>query len=291
MKRLGIDLGGTHIRGALVSDEGKVINWEKIPTGLNRSPNSILNLLQSFIENKIDSLTQAIGIGFPGIVNSKESIVYSSPHYPEWKNWNLKNELKLSLPFIIDNDVNMQAEAEILQNPDWENFLLVSIGTGIGGALVYQKKIITGDFGFTGEWGHMLFEKNGRSCACGAKGCWEAYVSATAIRQQCSLPGDPLPVLSELFKKGDSHSYVLFKEFGENLGIGLASLVNVTGITRILLGGGLSYWADLYLPFVKEAFQSQTYPKNAEEFQIRVSSLKDEAGVLGAALRARAFLI
>lgn len=308
---IGIDVGGTNIRAAVVDEEGNILKNLRELVGDRRSPEAICNLLGSFIQ-KIGaqypkSQIGGVGIGVPGIVSSSEKMVYSSPHFPDWKNFELGSRLaqKILLPLIMDNDAHMIALGEgwLGAGRGVPHFLMVALGTGVGGALVVDSHIFGGTRGFAGEFGHMVVEAEGPVCACGSRGCWETFVSATGLTRmlQEDLILDELPGLDSLFSllekdssqivlglaskahEGNTEALALWDRMGYYLGIGLASLVNVTGIQNIVLGGGISRSADLFLRQTNEELAQRTYQKTAEGVQIKCAQLGDDAGLVGAA--------
>lgn len=303
MKAIGIDLGGTHLRLAIVSERGHVRLSRKVVVGSNRSPEKIVKLISNQLkllkkESNIKGRC-AVGMGVPGIVSSRKGVVYASPYYPQWRNFTFAGKLrrKISYPVVIDNDANMIALGEMWKGAarGWDNFIMMTLGTGIGGALVINGKIFHGNNGFTGEVGHMVIERNGPSCACGSRGCFETLASATAMARMAremgvkGLSGKKSKLtleLASLAGKGNKKAKRIFKEFGTNLGIGIASLVNVTGIQKIVLGGGLIGARSLFLSAVKKELKKRTYSKTFSDIEIRCAQLGDDAGILGSALTA-----
>lgn len=309
---LGIDLGGTNLRTALVSSTGKIVAQKKMDVGPNRGADSIIQKIKALkteLEEGAKQKGGGIGVGIAGIVSPREGIVFSSPHFPEWKNFAVGTILSkdLGIPVLVDNDVNMTARGEKWMGAgrDWENFIMVSLGTGMGGALVIGSRVFTGDYGFAGEIGHMVCEAEGPPCACGSRGCFETFASAVGILRMAresaadsEVPGSSrilelihegrdLPAqLAAEAKNGNEAARGIFDRMGYYLGIGLASLINVTGIPKVVLGGGLMGASGLFLPSAREELGRRTYQKTNEGVEIRLSQLGDTAGVVGAGLSA-----
>lgn len=265
---IGIDLGGTHLRMGVVDRQGKILARRKIVVGGLRTPKSIVQLISSNfseIKSHRPRVRWRIGLGVAGIVG-EGGIVYSSPHYPQWRNFKVAQKLsqRINIPVVVDNDANMVALGELWQGAGqgWDSFLMITLGTGIGGAIVIDKKVFHGDNGFAGEIGHMVVEAKGPRCACGSRGCWEVFASGSGME-----------------KRGDRN----FGRFAYYLGVGLASLVNVTGIQRIIIGGGLVSKSRFYLPAAIREMKRRTYAKTWAGVKIRLAKLGDDAGVLGAA--------
>lgn len=308
---IGIDLGGTNLRLALVSTFGKIIVRKKVLVGSKRHQDEIVDFIHENIFNlkkeNPSYQVKGIGMGIPGIVSAKEGIVYSSPHYPHWKNFHLASQLskKINYPLVMDNDAHMIALGEKWKGAaqDWDSFLMMTLGTGIGGAIVIDSKIFHGQSGFAGEFGHLVINTEGPLCACGSNGCLETYASATALKRmlnealddedltdiqqikKVSQEGDESIAheLSLIAEKGNRSAKQIYKKFGYYLGIGIASLVNVTGIEHIVLGGGVVGSSGLFLPSVKEEIKNRTYKETAKRIEIRLAQLRDDAGLLGSA--------
>lgn len=310
---IGLDLGGTHLRGGLVDVQRNGVATQKIPIGENRKEKDIIEKIITLIhsiEKESNKKAKAIGIGVAGIVSSNEGIVYASPHFPDFYNFQLRKEVveKLHRDVFIDNDANMIALGEKWKGAavSWSSFLMITLGTGIGGAIVIDSKIFHGDNGFAGEFGHMVLDPNGASCGCGGRGCFETFTSASGLRRlvEEAAIDDEIPGTSELYeilkgkeseltrglaelaKKGNQAACEIYEKMGYYLGVGMASLIQVTGIQKIVLGGGLAGAADLFLEEAKKEMASRLYRKTAEGTEIRLSQLGDDAGVLGSAFSA-----
>ncbi len=306
---IGIDLGGTNIRAALVSAQGRVIKKINQPVGMHRSTRDSVKVIGTIVASLIqsaDQKPQAIGVGVAGIVSADQGIVFASPHFPAWKNFSIKTYLQriFSLPVFVDNDANNAALAEQWKGTakSWPHFMMLTLGTGIGGALIINSRIVHGDHGFTGEFGHMVIQSDGPPCPCGSRGCFELYASASGLRRQMmKVPGlnfirklkpeDQLYALAMTARNSNKSpkrlaALRLFENMGYYLGIGLASLVNVTGVQRIVLGGGLMGASDLFLSAAKKEMKRRIYKKTAEGICIKQAQLGSDAGVLGSAFAA-----
>jgi len=305
---IGIDLGGTHLRGALVDSKGNILKSQKKAVGMLRTESEMIGQLAELIESfRQFSSIKGIGVGVPGIVSGEAGIVYASPHFPAWSNFEIKVRLeeKIKQEVCIDNDANLIARGESWKGAatEWNHFLMVTLGTGVGGAIVINGRPFSGEHGFTGEFGHMVIQVDGPQCGCGSRGCLETYVSASALIRMAQLmavdadwPGsksiddilksETADIVKELAgeaKTGNVAAKALFEQMGYYLAIGLASLVNVTGITKILLGGGVSAAQDLFMPAVMQELPQRTYKKTMELLEVKFQALGDDAGALGAA--------
>lgn len=303
---VGIDIGATNFRMGVVSSEGKILNRHLAEVGRERKPDDVVRLLATHIAafKKEWPDIRGVGVGFSGIVDEKEGIVYKSPHYPDWVDVKLKELLfdTFGLKVELDNDANLVAIGEGWQGAGkgLENFLMVTLGTGIGGGIICNGKIWRGDRGFAGEIGHILVDFNGPKCECGSHGCWEMYASATGIRQLVRDSGDaqkkkflaaikcdperitPL-IMYNMAKEGDIFASVIWKKFGAYLGAGIASLVNASGIMNVVIGGGVSRAWELFITEAKKELGKRTYKKTASMVKLLKATLGDDAGILGGA--------
>lgn len=310
---IGIDLGGTHLRVALVSSVGKILASKKWPVVSCRDPKELADKmaqLSSEIFQETGKKSGRFGVGLAGIVSPDKGIVYSSPHFPQWNfvPWKKILKKKLGPSVVIDNDVNMIALGEKWKGGarSWDSFLMVALGTGIGGAIVIDSQIFHGDNGFAGEFGHMVLDPSGPPCGCGGNGCFETLASASGLLRMVEeasiddeIPGtaelneilkgqesELTRSLAALAKTGNQAAREIYEKMGYYLGIGLASLVQVTGVQRIVLGGGLAGASDYFLKEAKKEMTRRLYKKTGEGVEIRLSQLGDDAGVLGGALSA-----
>ena len=225
---VAIDLGGTNLKSAVISSSGKILHQQTISSKSKQSVQKILNHLIATIQSELDWAIEkkikisGIGLGVPGIVSQQKGIVYQSPHFPSWRNLSILKEIKqkFSLPLILDNDANMAAFGGglIWSAQNKRNFILLTLGTGIGGAIVIDRKIFHGDSGFAGEMGHLVIDRNGLLCNCGGKGCLEMYASSTGIFQELKKQNRSTQISAEklfqLAQKGDSFSLEIYKKFG-----------------------------------------------------------------------------
>src|SRR3989338_454180 len=202
---IGVDAGGTHLRVALLNETGKIVDKETSVVGPERSPEKFFVQLAHVIQRTTGPHLKKIAgvaLGLPGICNAKEGVIHQLPHYPEWKDVPVAKILggHFDFPVYFDNDANVAALGEhwkgIARKPP--TFIMLTLGTGIGGGLILENKLWRGEEGFAGEVGHMVIEMNGRPCACGQKGCWERYASAGTVPK-----GQTAESLSKMAEAGD----------------------------------------------------------------------------------------
>lgn len=304
---IAVDLGGTNLRVGLVSADGKVERVGKIPSESKDKSERTLERTVALVE-KVAAGADAIAglaLGVPGIVD-REGVVHQSPHFPDWKSVAVGDYFrkKFPWPIVVDNDGHMIACGEAWKGAarGLENFILLALGTGVGGAICWKGEILRGDSGFAGEIGHMVIEMDGPACHCGSQGCFEMYVSATGIRRLVEegreidqrgrefllektggLEKLTIEKIYHLATEGDICAHSIFKRVGYYLGIGIASLVNVTGIETVIVGGGVSQAWDFFIEPAKQEIFERTYPETARRIKILQAGLGDEAGLIGGA--------
>lgn len=270
---IGIDIGGTNLRAGVVVGH-QITQMHQEPIGNWRAPYALakhLAQLISSLEPGTNRKISHVGIGLPGIVDVVSQKVLRSPHYPEWLDVSFGEILKeaFQLPVYIDNDANMILRGECLAGAGQglRHAIMLTLGTGIGGGLLIDGKIFHGNSGFAGEVGHMVIDRKGHRCACGGKGCWELYASQQAFKQPPHEVTDPKQ----------------WEQFGTNLGIGIASLVNVLGIEDVIVGGGLSRAWERFEKSMHAEIPNHTYSETATRIRIHRAQAGDKAGILGAA--------
>ncbi|MFA5518570.1 MAG: ROK family protein [Spirochaetota bacterium] len=304
---VGIDIGGTNIKGALVNKSGKLLGFQKTETPA--SSEEIDKTIYSIIENLATSATvskidiSAICIGAAGSIDRVKGVVITSPNIPSWKEYPLtKNIEKITgTKTFLENDATVACAGAWWQGKGtrYRNWIMVTLGTGIGGAAVIDNKIYTGQNGSSMEIGHMTIEFNGRKCVCGNQGCLEQYASATAlvgfIRENINkfpessiheiIKREPLTakiIYEEAIKK-DPLAVNAIKDISGYLGIGVANLVNIFNPEAILFGGGLSQAGKIIIPIVKKTVKQRALPGLKEN--IKYLTLKDQSKIaaMGAA--------
>lgn len=303
---IGIDLGSTNFRVGVVSSDGVLHEKYMEEVGANRDAEDIAHFLFLHIKRLLEAWPDVIGvgIGIPGIVNKEKGIVHQAPHYPKWHDVKFKELLneQFNVPVIIDNDANMIALGEGMLGAakDLDNFLMITLGTGVGGGLFLNGKILHGDTGFAGEIGHMIVEFDGPPCNCGGRGCWEMYVSATGLKHMVEISDEPhkdkfLKSINDDYHKvtpallfdhardGDIFASVIWKKFGTYLGVGIASLVNTFGVFNIVIGGGVSKAWDYFIKPAENELKKRTYKHTGNLVKLHPAVLEHDAGVFGSA--------
>src|SRR6266498_3472669 len=302
---IGIDLSGPKIRAALVSTEG-VINARREavtqPEQLIEQVSSLVNELR-----RTTASIQALGIAIPGLVNRQIDQVVVSPGLPAIVRKDLHSELMnaTALRVEFENDANAAAygEYKIGAGRGSRDMFYITIGEGIGGAIIFDGKLWTGASGFAGEIGHITINTEGAECQCGNTGCLETVASAPNIVRRANerLYRDSTSSLSKLAvnknftaddmaheaRNGDDFSLMMIERTGKYIGTGVASVINLLNIERIVLGGGVMNAGDLILKPIIAEVKCRAFQPCFEATQIVAASLGTDAVPLGAALLAR----
>ncbi|NIO03647.1 MAG: ROK family protein [Proteobacteria bacterium] len=307
---IGIDLGGTNFRLAVVNPQGIIADRMHCPVESGRGKEVILEDLISSIQTLVKSQIPnqghllAAGLGVPGLIRSEEGIVTESPNLQGWINFDIRTptEAALGVPLAIENDANCFAIGEFWRGAaqDANHACALTLGTGVGGGIILNGQIWRGTDGMAGEVGHMVIETDGLPCKCGSRGCLEQYASATAIRQfavealmsngetllkrwQDNLEELTAEDVFEAAREGDKVAQDLFRKMGYFLGIGLTNLVNLLNVEMIVLGGKVSSAWEFFIPETEKTVRERAFKVPAQRVQIVKSILGDNGGITGAA--------
>lgn len=287
--KLGFDIGGTAIKYGIVSEAGELLFSDKVPTPQEDCGREIPALLLSLYKKLSKNYpVSGIGIGTPGTVDVEKGILLYAANLKGFSGTNLKEVMSgTGLPVAVENDVNAQALGEYYFGAarKCDHFLMISLGTGLGGAIFSQGQPLRGHTHGAGEFGHMVIERGGRLCECGKKGCFQTYCSARAILQTyCEKTGED-PSLKTFFQQLDereSSAMEVYTEFLEYMGIGLSNLIHAFDPDRILIGGGISEVPRL-LKDLREITPKFLFPSYAKGLDLVAAELGNRAGVVGAA--------
>jgi glucokinase len=298
---VGVDLGGSNLRAALVGPGGEVLARRRGAT-VDRSPEAVLAAIEAEVgalradAEALGMMPKALGLGVPGLVRPTDGTVATSPNFPSWADVPLQSELEacLGLAVHVENDVDAIAVGEFEYGAarGCRDVLMIALGTGVGGGLILEGRLRRGPDGTAGEVGHITVRPGGRPCGCGNRGCLEAYASATAITARAVEAGlvgfgEGTERIAELARAGDARARGLFRDAGRCLGITLAGVVNLLNLDRAVVGGGVSRSWDLLRPAVLREIERRAFPLPARRLAVVPAALGDDAGVLGAAWLAR----
>ena len=295
---IGIDLGGTYTKLALVSSSGKILRRARLSTQDHASRDSLLGAIASEIGvlMKKARLTRrqvkGVGIGVPGLVDFSRGVVYDLTNVRGWKNTPVKRllENKLKIPVLADNDVNVMAlgECKFGAGKGARNAVCITLGTGVGGGIIIDGGIYRGSTFSAGEVGHMPLKEEGLSCNCGGYGCLERYVGNRHISEEFRSikGGDSLlspESISIAARKGDKASIELWDRVGKRIGTTLAGIVNLLNPEKIIIGGGVAGAGELIFGPIRKTVKRRAMPVPGRAVRILKAKLGNDAGVIGAA--------
>jgi glucokinase len=306
-KVIGIDVGGTNLRGAVVSADGEILRRMKIASQADKGIEAVIDNLASLIQSVGEGEdVSGVGFGIPGIIDFKTGIITQAPNISNVNNYPIRDSLSRKLGgmnVIIENDANCAAVGEwwMGAGKDVDSLVMITLGTGVGGGIILDRKLWRGADGFGGEVGHMTIYPGGPKCNCGNYGCLEVYSSATGIRRmvkEALADPDTKTALRELVKdedpgripevvmkaaqEGDGAALGIWEQFGIALGIGMASLVNILNVEMIVIGGGVSQAWELFIERALSELKRRALRAPAERVKVMESVLGDDEGIIGA---------
>ena len=310
MQAIGIDIGGTKIAGGVVTELGEIVAEERVPTPAGDAGaivDAVVEMIRGLQARHPDVV--AAGVAAPGFIDASQSTVYYTPNIP-WRNEPLRARLseKLDLHITIDNDANAAGWAEFRFGAGRlaSDMTMLTIGTGVGGAIVAQDRLLRGGFGTGGELGHMRIVPDGLPCGCGARGCIEQYGSGRALLRMAGEVADLGGVgaalaavraekgelsghdVAELMQAGDPGALEALRQLGTWLGQAAASLAVILDPQVFVFGGGVAQSGELLLAPVREAFLEHLPARGFHpEPEFVIAELVNDAGVVGAADLAR----
>lgn len=312
-KRIGIDVGGTNVKIALVDDNGKIIYSNSVPTyakmGYEHTVNNIKQAIKDLMKetNTTPSDIEGIGFDFPGQVDCKTGVVKLAPNIPGWVNIPIAQmiEDEFHIPTRIDNDVRCAALGELKfgAGRGCENFICITVGTGIGSGIVINGKVVRGATNAAGELGHIKLQMNGGPiCGCGDTGCLEAFASGPAIvamaqeyikggkstkfREMAAVEGGEITpyMVAKAAEEGDPVAKRIFEIVGEYIGIGLTSVINLLNPERVIIGGGVAESGELLLGPIRKTIKERAMVVAGNAVEIVPAQLGNSAGVIGASM-------
>ncbi|MFP5213663.1 MAG: ROK family protein [Acidobacteriota bacterium] len=309
---IGVDIGGTHLRTALVDGSGKILVRRRTKTEIRLGPEHASRKLAEECEalvreaERLGGRVASVGLGVAGKIDPRRGLVVFSPNLPSMRDYPLGGELheRLKLPVVMENDANVfgLGEGWVGSARGIGNWIGVTLGTGVGGCLVLNGRLWQGDrLGFVGEIGHMVIRHAGPQCVCGLRGCLEAHASGRALVEGVGeavsggrLSSGPLfnlyrsggldaAAVYRFASEGDPLALSLFRRMGEALGQSLAGLFTFLGIRHAVVGGGVSAGWDLFIGPLRESLvEHASMPEPGDMIVLR-SRLGDDAALIGAA--------
>jgi len=292
---IGVDLGGTNLRAAAIDVQGKMLDKIAGSTELQAGRDAVIDDMVKSIEALRARLGEhnlrGVGIGLPGFILMDKGIIIGSNNMPEFENYPVRDEIekRLGAKVILENDANAAALGEKWMGAgrEVEDLVLLTLGTGIGGGIIVNGRVLHGHLGMAGELGHLTVVPNGNPCGCGNRGCVEKHASATAIVAMARLIGLGHDLTSEdvykLAVEGNDRAKTVFRSMGESLGVALANLINIFNFPLYLLSGGpLPAW-DYFAPAMLEEVARRSFTYRHAPTRIERATLGNEAGLYGAA--------
>jgi glucokinase len=312
---LGIDLGGTNIKSGVVDDRGRPLSKVSVATQAEQGPNVGLDNLVAAGQEAVASSgldwaqITSVGLGSPGTMDLHLGLLLEPPNLPGWENFAIRERLadRLKKPVAFQNDGNAAAYAEYWAGAgrNTHSLVMFTLGTGIGGGIVIDGKIIEGRHSHGAECGHIIIEMdNGRQCSCGAYGHLEAYASATALVKRAleaigadsssptllrSLHADELTsrAIAQAAEAGDALARRLMRDTARYLAVGAVSLMHTIDPDLVLFGGGMIAIGPAFLDEIRADVRSMAFPIPAARTRIEYAELGSDAGFIGAAGCAR----
>ncbi|MFC1942383.1 ROK family protein [Chloroflexota bacterium] len=308
---LAVDIGGTKIMAAIISNDGRILAKDIYPTLAGEGVSSVIGRLSAAMDSLLNQSNMeptqlgAISIAAAGAVDSGRRLITTSPNLPGWSDVPLGDIVqdRHQINTFLVNDASAAAlgEHRFGAGKGIDNLILITLGTGIGGGIVINGEMYDGVCGSAGEFGHMIIEINGQECGCGNNGCLEALASGTAVArdavERISKGGQSSLVkivkgkienitaekVGEAAKNGDSLALDVLSTAGRYLGIGMVSLVNIFNPEMIILGGGMATLGSLLIDPAERLVAEMAFPISAQAVRIVTAQLGNEAGVYGAA--------
>jgi glucokinase len=316
---IAVDLGGTNLRIAAVSDDGKML--EKVTTGteVQKGRDHVIremcDAIQSLtVKHQSSGKLVGIGIGVPGFIDMDTGIIMRSPNLQDWAGFPVRQEIekRLNTKVVLENDANAAAMGEkwLGAGRNTDHMAMYTLGTGVGGGIVVNGRLWHGINGMAGELGHFNIESEGHPCGCGNRGCLEQYASATAIVRMAheAIDGGNAPDLADLARgnveftsrsiyqlalQGHSSAQKIYQRVGRALAIGIGSMVNALNLPMYVIGGGVSSAWDAYAPTMFEELKVRSFiysiaaPDRVQPGQkhtvVTIALMGSDAGLYGAA--------
>lgn len=311
---IGLDLGGTNIKSCIINRDGDVLAERSVPTDADKGPDAVVDRL---IESahvvaeaanlKLTDIT-GVGVGAPGPLDAKKQIVVNAPNLPGFINVPLVARIREATgrPTVLENDANAAAYGEyafgVGRDPNIRHLVLLALGTGVGGGVVVDGRIISGAFGLGAELGHLLMHPGGRLCACGQHGCLEAYASAssaerfaveaveagkkTSLQKVHAAGRITAKDVFDAAKAGDQVADEVVDQLCANLGSACVSFCRIFDPQMIVLAGGLILAGDTLVKRVEHHYQKLTWTIAENRVRIVLATLGERAGRIGAAAEA-----
>jgi glucokinase len=306
---IGVDLGGTFLKAGAVSEQGEVLHQISVPSDAEIDPKAVVQRIASAVqvikEKFGDDQLLGVGIGAPGIVDLDGGTVKFPPNFANWTEFRLGEEVAnlVGTCVQVENDANAHAVGELKfgAGKGMKNFVMVTLGTGMGGGIIIDEKVFRGESGGAGEIGHITIDYNGPLCNCGNHGCVEAYVGQKYLSQRVleKLNSRPESILnkfvngngekldpkfiSDAANQGDEFALEIWDETGSFVGTAIASVLNVFDLSTVIVGGGVAKAGRPLMDSIDRSVKARVLSSLKPKVRVMQALLRNSAGILGAA--------
>jgi len=282
---IGIDLGGTAIKIGQFLRDGTCVNEQTVATPNPPDPKAVVSTIAQVVkELDPDSRAIALGIGTPGPADAEARTAQYAINLEGWINVPLADllEAQLHRPTFVANDANCAGlgESWLGAGREADHLILLTLGTGVGGAIILNNELFTGPYGAAGELGLITINPQGKECNSGNHGSLEQHLCVATIQQET---GKTPAELGKLAKAGDDFALSFWKQYGETLGVGLTNLIYVLTPEAIIIGGGISASAEFFLPTAWQEIEKRVVATSQARLQLFTAELGNQAGMVGAA--------
>lgn len=293
---IGLDLGGSFLKAGVVSESGTILErfrYAVDPSSAERVFRTVGEAVGACTD--VDRSVVAVGLGMPGIMDHGAHVIMSSPNLHCLDGRALDGLMKdvCALPYVLDNDANCGAYGEFVAGAGrgtTGSFVLLTVGTGVGGGIILDGELWHGARGFAGEPGHVVIERDGRPCNCGGRGCLETRVSAGAVVAAYESRGGRAESAEEVARRahgGEGAAIEALAEVGRDLGLGMAAIINLLNPEVIAVGGGVMGAGELLLGPARIEAEARAFRASFLSTRIVAATLQNDAGLVGAGLMAR----
>jgi len=296
---IGVDLGGTNLRAAAVDPDGQILDRVSVRPAFDQGPEKVVDDIAQAIQTVRARVglpdLRGVGIGVPGFIDIEAGVILGAANLPGFQGFPIRDEIqkRLGTPIVLENDANAAALGEMWMGAgkNVKDLILITLGTGIGGGIVLNGKVLHGFLGMAGEFGHMTVFPDGNPCGCGNCGCLEKHASATAIAamgRMMHFGGEDCADVTakrvyELALSGNDRAILVFESVGRALGIAIANLINIFNFPLyLLMGGPLPAW-DLFAPEMFHEVNRRSFTFARTGTRIEKAALGADAGLYGAA--------
>ncbi|HRI47312.1 MAG TPA: ROK family protein [Ignavibacteriaceae bacterium] len=304
---VGVDLGGTYIKFGLVSSDGKIVSKSFLESKAETGPDAVIKQIKkgvSAIVEQSNVKINGIGIGAPGVISIKKGTVENPPNLPGWGKVHLGKiiQKEFDIDTHVENDANAAAIGEMIfgAGKKLNSFVMITLGTGVGGGIIFDRKLFRGETGGAGEIGHLSIDFNGAKCNCGSVGCIEAYSGNNYIihdvlkdykSQKSSLVFKLIEnnldlltpkVISQAAEQNDNYAINVISNLGTRIGYAMASVANLLDLTTIIVGGGVSGFGTRLLEAIENGMRERVLQSLKPRVKVISAKLSNDAGIQGA---------